>query len=197
MKKTLFVKSSTVLAACALALSVGCSSGNGLDLARVRGRVTFKGEPVHKGTVFFFPDASKGTVGPSAVGGITDGSYVASTEYGGDGVIIGSHKIGLSGLDAATAADVATAKAATAADVEAEKADVSPIEAKAKATKSAWAARNRPVDLFTDAGGKKWRYIVPKKLSDPDQSGVTVTIERGSNTINFEIGEDGQVRVTR
>jgi hypothetical protein len=206
MKNTLFVKSFAVLAACPLALSVGCSSGNGLNLARVQGKVTFKGEPVKKGTVFFFPDGSKGTVGPSAVGGITGGSYIASTEYGGDGVIVGTHKIGLSGLEAATA----KAGPSTGTGVEAEKGDVSPIQAKSKAAKGARGPQNkskaakgargpqnRQVDLFTDAGGKKWRYLVPKKLSDPDQSGVTVKIERGSNTINFDISEDGRVVVSQ
>src|SRR4051794_15130241 len=198
MKRTLFIKSSALLAACSLALGVGCSSDNGLNLARVRGKVTFKGEPVKKGTVFFYPDRSKGTVGPSAVGGITDGTYIASTEYGDDGVIVGSHKVGLSGVDAATADELAAAKDSTAAGtgVEAGKSTVAVIQAKAKSA-GAGAARKRQVDLFTDAGGKKWRYLVPKKLSDPDQSGVTVKIERGSNTIDFEISEDGHVRVSQ
>ena len=127
-----------LLAACPLTLSVGCSSDNGLNLARVRGKVTFKGEPVKKGTVFFFPDSSKGTVGPSGVGGITDGSYVASTEYGDDGVIVGSHKVGLSGLEAATD-DVAVAKAESSigTGADAEKSDVAPVQAKALAAKGA------------------------------------------------------------
>jgi len=199
MKNTSLVKFVAVLAACPLALSVGCSGDNGLNLARVRGSVTFKGEPVKKGTVFFFPDGSKGTVGPSGVGGITNGSYIASTEYGDDGVIVGSHKVGLSGLEAATADDVAAAKAegSIGTGEEGENSDVAPVQAKAQAAKGARRSRKSQVDVFTDAGGKKWRYVVPKKLSDPDQSGVTVRIERGSNTINFDIGEDGQVRVNQ
>jgi len=86
--------------AVAIALAAGCSSNNGLNLARVRGKVSFKGAPVKKGTVFFMPDETKGTVGPPAVGSITsDGSYVMSTESSGDGVIVGSHLISITGLD--------------------------------------------------------------------------------------------------
>ena len=78
----------------------GCSPDNGLNLAKVRGKVTYKGVPVRNGTVFFMPDESKGTIGPPAVGSITsDGSFIMSTESAGDGVIVGSHKIGVTGVE--------------------------------------------------------------------------------------------------
>ena len=76
----------------------GCGAGNGLNLARVSGKVMYKGQPVKNGTVFFMPDESKGTVGPPAVGSITsDGTYIMSTESAGDGVIVGQHKVGITG----------------------------------------------------------------------------------------------------
>ena len=57
-------------------------------------------QPIKNGTVFFMPDEAKGTIGPPAVGSITaDGSYIMSTESAGDGVIVGSHKIGITGLE--------------------------------------------------------------------------------------------------
>src|SRR5262245_39958216 len=80
-------------------LLAGCS-GNGLDLARVRGKGPYKGQPSRNGTVFFMPDETKGTVGPPAVGSITsDGSYIMSTETAGDGVIVGSHRVGITGVE--------------------------------------------------------------------------------------------------
>src|SRR6476661_7281939 len=84
----------------AMTTIVGCGPGNGLNLAKVSGKVTYKGEPVKDGTVFFMPDESKGTVGPPAVGSITpDGTYTLSTELAGDGVIVGQHKVGITGVE--------------------------------------------------------------------------------------------------
>jgi len=78
----------------------GCTNDNGLTLGRVHGTVTYKGQPVKHGTVFFMPDESKATVGPPAMGVITsDGSYVMSTDESGDGAIVGSHEVGITGLD--------------------------------------------------------------------------------------------------
>ena len=89
-----------LLSAATFVVGFGCSSDNGLNLAKVRGKVTYKGEPVKNGTVFFMPDDSKGTVGPPAVGTITaNGTFIMSTESAGDGVIVGSHKIGITGVE--------------------------------------------------------------------------------------------------
>ncbi len=178
-----------VLTACC-AMLVGCGPGNGLNLARVSGKVIYKGQPVKNGTVFFMPDESKGTVGPPAVGSITsDGSYVLSTETAGDGVIIGSHKVGITGVEEVPASgDVQEAP-----DPEKDAADY--MKAKAKA---AQATRNVPKkgeeDLFTDKGGKKFRYVVPMKFSRPDESGIAVKVD-GAQTVNFDFDESGNVRV--
>ena len=129
MKYVLLFRFLVLFAASTLPVFAGCGYDNGLNLARVQGRVTFKGEHVKKGTVFFLPDEGKGTVGPSAVGTLRDdGTYIASTDYAGDGVIIGSHKIGLTGMEAAAADDVAAAP-------DAEKDSAEFIQAKVKATR--------------------------------------------------------------
>src|SRR4051794_23200847 len=87
-----------LLSACLIALT-GCSN-NGLTLGRVQGKITYKGQPVSAGEVFFMPDESKGTTGPPALGSISsDGSYVMSTEESGDGAIVGIHHIGIVGRD--------------------------------------------------------------------------------------------------
>ena len=67
----------------------GCSSGNGLTLGKVRGTMTYDGEPVRGGEVLFVPDTTKGTVGPPAAGTISeDGSYSVSTQESGDGAVV-------------------------------------------------------------------------------------------------------------
>jgi hypothetical protein len=173
------------LSAASLVAMAACSSGNGLDLARVRGRVTYKGQPIKNGTVFFMPDESKGTVGPAAVGSITsDGSYIMSTESAGDGVIVGAHKVGITGVEEGPTTE--------AQAPEPDKDPAGYMKAKAKA---AAATRNaaRPEEFFTDRGGKKFRFVIPQKLSNPQESGIIAKVERGSNTINFDIDESGKV----
>src|SRR5262245_45440638 len=87
------------LLAAAAALA-GCSPGHGLTLGRVQGKVSYKGEPVKLGTVFFVPDASKGTDGPPAMATLKDdGTYILSTDSAGDGALVGHHKVGVVGLD--------------------------------------------------------------------------------------------------
>jgi hypothetical protein len=55
----------------------------------VQGKVTYKGQPVPRGTVTFQPDA-----GPPATGEIqADGSYRLGTFGAGDGAILGHHRV--------------------------------------------------------------------------------------------------------
>jgi hypothetical protein len=192
MKDSGFLRLLALPVAIALALSLGCRGDNGLTLARVRGKVTYMGEPVKKGTVFFMPDDSKGTIGPPAVGSITsDGSYVMSTESSGDGVIVGSHKIGITGVDE-TPVDSST----PAPTPEEDSQGYMRAKAKGAAVARSRAARKKD-ETFTDRGGSKWRFVVPKKLTNPQESGIIANVEPGSQTMNFEIDESGQVRITK
>src|SRR5262245_4417873 len=78
----------------------GCGLDDGLNLARVRGTVRFKGEPVKAGFIVFAPDESKKTVGPQAMSKIAeDGSYVLSTKVSDDGATIGFNRVGIMGID--------------------------------------------------------------------------------------------------
>lgn len=164
----------------------GCGADNGLNLARVSGKVTYKGEPVKNGTVFFMPDETKGTVGPPGLGSITsDGSYILSTESAGDGVIVGHHKVGITGVEPVSISNE------PAPDPASDPAGF--MKAKAQAAKQA--SRSHPKedeDLFTDKGGKKFRFVVPKKFSNPDESGIIVKVD-GRRTIDFNIDETGKV----
>jgi hypothetical protein len=125
------------LAMLLVALAAGCGPGNGLNMARVSGKITYKGQPVTNGTVFFMPDEAKGTVGPPAVGSLTaDGSYILSTETAGDGVIVGNHKVGVTGVEPAPVDG--------SAEVDPEKDAAGYMKAKAKAAQARSIAISSP-----------------------------------------------------
>jgi hypothetical protein len=178
----------------------GCGAGHGLTLGRVQGKVTYKGEPVRYGTVFFVPDPSKGTDGPSAMAIIKDdGTYSLSTDSGGDGALVGHHKVGVVGLDP------------TPINTTSEKPLPNPEEAprefmlaKGKVAQQASRAPRKSAaagvaqgDTFTDRGGRTFRYVIPKKLGDYQESGLETDVERGSNTIDFEVAEDGTAHIVK
>ncbi|MHC5541800.1 hypothetical protein ACYOEI_26580, partial [Singulisphaera rosea] len=177
------------IAAVAVVTVLGCWSDNGLNLARVSGKVTVKGQPATKGTVFFMPDESKGTVGPAAVGSLTaDGSFVMSTESAGDGALVGQHMVGITVLEPVSKSE--------AEEIDPTKDGAGFMKAKAQAavrTARRTARANEP--LFTDKGGKKYRYLVPVKLSRPQESGVSVQIV-GSRTVNIDIDESGNAHIS-
>ncbi len=85
------------LGALLLAPLWGCGPAGGVThatLIPVKGKVTYKGQPLTKGTVKFEPD----DVGRPAGGKIqSDGSYVLGTYQDGDGVIAGHHLVSISG----------------------------------------------------------------------------------------------------
>ena len=74
---------------------VGCSRGDRLETAPVHGKVTYKGEPLHIGSLLFVPVGD----GPSAQGEIDrDGSYVMGTYGHHDGAVLGEHKVIITAL---------------------------------------------------------------------------------------------------
>jgi hypothetical protein len=186
--RSIHIRCQAVLLVAVLTTISACGPGNGLNLARVSGKVTYKGEPVKNGTVFFKPDEAKGTVGPAAVGSITsNGTYVMSTESVGDGAIVGHHKVGITGVE-----PVATS---TVEEYDPEKDAGGYMKAKSKtAAQAARGATKKNEEIFTDKGGKKYRYVVPMKFSNPEESGIIVKID-GNQTVNFDIDDSGNVRI--
>src|SRR5262249_5481974 len=80
------------LAACLLLTAAGCRSGTA-PLAAVRGKVTYRGEPLRSGTIVFAPDAARGTHGELAQAEIQpDGTFTLMT---GDaaGAVPGWHRV--------------------------------------------------------------------------------------------------------
>ena len=82
----------------------GCDGGPSRPpLAKVHGKVTYKGKPLTFGAVIFMPVAGLGDAGPTmggpgqpSAGNIQpDGSYELTTDTPGDGAIVGEHKVGV------------------------------------------------------------------------------------------------------
>jgi hypothetical protein len=164
-----------------LAGLVGCSN-NGLTLAKVRGTVTYKGQPLTAGEILFIPDESKGTTGPQALGSIgSDGSYMMSTEESGDGAIVGVHKVSITGRDP---------KPLSQANVITDSSSPDDV-LKAKASMGAVTKKAADGPTIRDRSGAVFRLLTPEKLRDPQASGISVKIERGTNVKNITIKEDG------
>lgn len=78
-----------------MAVLAGCSK-DGFPTAPVRGKITYKGQPVGSGTILFNPEGDR----PAATGEIkADGSYVLSTYGDGDGAVLGKHSILITALE--------------------------------------------------------------------------------------------------
>jgi hypothetical protein len=87
----------------------GCdgTSGQTGPLLPVKGKVTYKGQPVTKGVVRFDPDG----YGRPATGSLqSDGTFVLGTFKTGDGVVAGEHRVSISGFDKSRAGDRALKK---------------------------------------------------------------------------------------
>ena len=71
----------------------GC--GDGLKRQRVQGTVTFQGQPVEFGAIFFEPTASVGKVAPTVYLPIRDGKY----DTGDEGPVAGKYRVVVGGMD--------------------------------------------------------------------------------------------------
>ena len=73
----------------------------------VKGKVTYKGQPVTKGVVRFEPDGY-GRMASGQIG--SDGTFVLTTLKEGDGVVAGQHRVSIDGFDKSLAKDRALRK---------------------------------------------------------------------------------------
>lgn len=76
-----------------LALGCGGDKGN-----RVSGKVTYKGQPVPAGRIYFMPDTKKGNKGPTGFAEIKNGAY-DTAEPGGHGAVAGAMIVKIEGYD--------------------------------------------------------------------------------------------------
>ena len=85
----------------------GTSAGARAALIPVKGKVTYKGQPLAQGTVTFESQDSR----RRATGKLqADGTFVLSTYKEGDGVVAGEHSVTISGVDKTLARDRAFKK---------------------------------------------------------------------------------------
>lgn len=89
--------SKPIVVATLLALThLGCGGEGGSrpTVVPVKGKVTFKGQPLTKGVVRFEPDG----YGRMATGELQpDGTFMLTTFEKGDGAVIGQHKVFITG----------------------------------------------------------------------------------------------------
>src|SRR5262245_42547255 len=183
-----------VVAACAL---VGCGPDNGLTMGRVSGVVTYKGDPVEFGEVLFVPDSSKGNKGVVSMGSIQkDGRYTMSTQESGDGVIAGYHKVGIRVLDPepVAKADVPEVDANAEVGQDGMKGRIAQRKAISQSLRKNRAKADAPTVSFN---GRTYRFLLPKKMADPESSGISVEIFTGSNRVDFAFDKDGGVKVNK
>lgn len=168
-------------------LLAGCGPSNGLDLGRVHGKITYKGELVGCGDIIFQPDESRGTSGPAAVGTLArDGTFVLSTEWPGDGAIVGFHRVGITGLDPNPVGG------STGPEFVGKAALKSSITIRKGRSSLHPAAGQPPVVV---RGRTTYRLVTPEKLCNPEGSGLSVEVKRGSNTVNIVIRENGEATI--
>jgi hypothetical protein len=79
----------------ALCLLSGCG---GAKTARVSGKITFKGQPVPAGKIYFLPDTAKGGTGQPGFADIKDGQYDTAAP-GGQAGVIGPVLVSITGVD--------------------------------------------------------------------------------------------------
>jgi hypothetical protein len=99
-----------IMTALLLVPAWGCGVGSGgqvPSLIQVKGKVTYKGRPVTKGSIKFEPEG----YGRPARGELqSDGSYVLTTTKPGDGVVAGAHRVAVVASDRSLANDRAFRK---------------------------------------------------------------------------------------
>ncbi len=168
-----------------------CGSNNGLNLASVSGKVTYKGKPIKNGTVMFVPNESKGATGPQAIGTIkNDGTYSLSSQDANDGAVVGWHKVGILGLDPEPISKEA------AATIEEDPMKYLQAKTQAGLKAASQSARRKAGQTVTGLDGKTFRVVVPEKVGSTETSGITVEVSRGSNTVNIDIAEDGTAKIS-
>src|SRR5262249_9986965 len=181
-----------VLLAVILIGVAACGPGNGLNLAPVSGKVTYKGQPVKNGTVMFEPDESKGNSGPQAIGTIkSDGTYILSSQDPGDGAVVWMHRVGVLGIES----EPVSAQALPSPEKDPMKYLLAKTEADLKAASRN--LRKGGEKTITGLDGKTYRVTLPEKIGSTKTSGLTAEVSRGSNSINIDIAEDGSAKTSK
>jgi hypothetical protein len=84
--------SAVSLASIGLLIGLGCGGDEFQKRYPVSGKVTYKGEPVKKGSITFTPDSKEGR---AANGNLVDGSYTLTTHSPNDGALPGKYRVSI------------------------------------------------------------------------------------------------------
>jgi hypothetical protein len=157
--KTCCLTASALSVAVIVILS-GCSADNsGLDKRySVSGRVTYKGEPVQKGTIVFEPTNPAPPAGRHASSTIEDGKYALTTSgEGADGALAGDYNV----------------------LVLSSTVDMRPLAEGGKLVHQGDAAFQKIV--------KEGKSLVPQKYSKSETSGLKYKVEPRSQTKDWDL----------
>ena len=141
-----------------LLLVIGCGDDGLGKRYPVYGTVTYKDQPLARGTVTFYA-TGKDAETRGATGAIKDGSYSMSTIGGEDGVFPGDYQVSVSSLN------------------------VDMSQAKANQEKTGGSFRQDDVAKAYKAADS----VIPKKYNSTEKSGLTAKVEARSNKIDFKL----------
>jgi hypothetical protein len=134
----------------------GCGDGRP-ERVPVTGRVTYQGDPVTTGTIYFWPDEgpqARGTLGP-------DGRYRLRTFEKEDGAVLGEHRVTI------------------------EAKEVSAGGPDPKSMDEEFELFSDPD--AESLGRPRLRWLVPEEYADRATSGLTAEVTPGENTIDFSL----------
>jgi hypothetical protein len=149
------------LSVAAMVIVLGCG-GDESGLGRrykVTGKVTYKGEPVARGTVSFLPVKPPPPEGRAATGEVKDGYYSLGTTGNNDGALPGDYAVSIVSVDV----DMASAASS-------KEAGGIPHQGDAAAQKAI----------------KNAKRLIPSKYNLGETSGLKATVE-GAKSIDFEL----------
>ncbi len=162
--RTFSARLATALAFTGLLVAVGCSDDGLGKRYSVSGTVTYKGQPLPKGSINFTSEKADGR---GATGEIKNGSYTLTTQNPGDGAFEGGYLVTITDL----VVDFA------AADEESKK----------QAEKAHVAAPVMPDQAAVAKAVSNAKNSVPPKYSTSATSGLKATVKAESNKIDFTL----------
>jgi len=142
----------------ALFAILGCADDGLGKRYPVSGTVTYKGEPLAKGTISFYSTSGAGAEARGAFGTITNGKYTLSTQGESDGAFPGDYVVGVSSKEV----DLSQAEKNVVKGGSFRQDDVM------KANKSA-------------------KSLIPKKYEVPETGGLKAKVEAKSNRFDFDL----------
>lgn len=155
--------------ALSLFLFAGCAGDReGLDTAKVSGKVTLGGQPVEGAQVVFAPTSGGG----KAATGRTDasGNYALTTLDPEDGALPGSYRVMISKTEGG-----ATTPAVDTSGMTQEQADAASAEAYYSSAAAKEAGSRKAAEEVKD--------LLPAKYKNPGTSGFTAEVKSGENNV--------------